>query len=376
VSDVLQSLSANSQLPIATAAAIAITVLSRRTAFRSSGLWLTLAVLGQAAALQLIEAGPYVRFQHYASPEGLDGTRLVSLGLIVAQCALVSGALLRRRRAIRAFFRGRFRYWRLALVAVAAFLAGAVPSLDLGLYAGELLFSFLIAAIGLGNAALVAAALPSSAVASLEDLARGALGDRGSSDAESRARLDRFALLAALWVLIATATLATVVYERHPHIPDETVYLYQARYLAAGAIEMSPPPVREGFHLDLMSYEENRWYSPLPPGWPAVLSIGVRVGLPWAVNPLLAAAGILLAYLLAWKLAGRRMARMCILLLCLSPWYIYMGMNYMNHTLSLVCALVAALAATNTRLMKGARSYPWALLAGLCIGALSLIRPL
>ena len=38
-----------------------------------------------------------------------------------------------------------------------------------------------------------------------------------------------------------------------------------------------------------MTYEKDRWFSPVPPGWPATLAMGEFSGVPWFVNPVRAA---------------------------------------------------------------------------------------
>ena len=64
--------------------------------------------------------------------------------------------------------------------------------------------------------------------------------------------LDRFAWCAAGATLVVTVLLALFVYERHPHVPDEVVYLLHARYLAAGRLFLDLPPVPAAFDVDLM----------------------------------------------------------------------------------------------------------------------------
>src|SRR5690606_10366434 len=129
-----------------------------------------------------------------------------------------------------------------------------------------------------------------------------------------------------------------------PHVPDEVIYLYHARYFAAGMLTMPAPPVPEAFNIDLMTYEPTRWYSPVPPGWPAALSVGVLLGAPWLVNPVLNALNVLLASMLLHAVYDRRTARLAVLLLAVSPWFLFMGMNFMTHTFTLTCALAAAVA--------------------------------
>jgi hypothetical protein len=63
-------------------------------------------------------------------------------------------------------------------------------------------------------------------------------------------------------------------------------------------LSMPAPPVPAAFEVDLMEYEPDRWYSPVPPGWPFALAAGMRLGVPWLVNPVLAGVNVLLTYLL------------------------------------------------------------------------------
>jgi 4-amino-4-deoxy-L-arabinose transferase-like glycosyltransferase len=104
-----------------------------------------------------------------------------------------------------------------------------------------------------------------------------------------------------------------------------------------------------------------------------MLALGVVLGVPWLVNPVLASMNVLLSYLLLREIYSRRTARIAVLLLCLSPWFVFMGMNFMAHTFTLTCALVAALAVVWAR--KTGRSI-WALIGGCSVGMVSLIRPL
>ena len=120
-------------------------------------------------------------------------------------------------------------------------------------------------------------------------------------------------------------------------------------------LTMPTPPVPEAFDVDLMHYEEDRWYSPVPPGWPAMLALGVLLGAPWLVNPVLAGLNVIAIYLLLGELYDRRTARMAVLLLCTSPWYVFMAINFMTHTFTLTCALAAAVAVARARRTGKAR---------------------
>jgi len=188
-----------------------------------------------------------------------------------------------------------------------------------------------------------------------------------------RVSIDRFAVCAALWVTVVSGSLAWFVYQHHPHIADEVVYLYNARYFAAGELVMPPPPLKEAFDVDLMDYQPSQWFSAVPVGWPAVLSVGERLGAAWLVNPVLGGLTIFLIYLIVGELYSRCLARISVLLVCASPWYLFLSMSYMNHVVTLSCALVAFWGILRARATGLAR---WAAVAGLGVGGTSLIRPL
>ncbi len=125
-----------------------------------------------------------------------------------------------------------------------------------------------------------------------------------------------------------------------------------------------------------MPFLENRpdkWYAAPPLGWPAVLAVGAALGAPWLVDPVLAGLNILLSYLLLGEVYPRRIARLGVLLLCVSPWHVFMAMSYMTHTLTMTCALAAWLGVARARRTGLLR---WAWLAGASAGAGTLIRPL
>lgn len=184
---------------------------------------------------------------------------------------------------------------------------------------------------------------------------------------------DRFAWGLAIASTALAALLAFCIYGGVPHVPDEMVYLFQARYLAAGHLWLEPPPVPQAFDLDLMLLDQGKWYCPVPPGWPLVLAIGAFAGVPWLVNPLLGGATVLVVYALLRELAPKRTARIGIALLASSPWFVFLNMSFMTHPLTLLAACVAALGVARSRRTGSIASCA---LSGVAIGVAALVRPL
>jgi hypothetical protein len=346
----------------ALSAALAVLGAACRHGAARAGFWLALALLGQATALQLITAGPGVGYQHYRPRAGWELAFLALQALIVLIGArgLLPGAL--------GWLRKQLSLVSVIVLALLAFFSSAKISRPLSGYFEELLFASGIGLVQLANVVLFAASLPSHVLARWRDR----WGRLGAGEAHKGA-LEPVAYLGALWSFLLAALLSFFVYERHPHVPDEVAYLIHAAYLAEGRLSLPAPPVPAGFELDLMLLDGGRWFSPVPIGWPLVLALGSRAGYPWLVNPALGGAAVLLLYLLARELADRSAARLAVLLLCVSPWFAFMNMSFMTHSLTLVCALLAAFATLRARRSRG---LLWAFLGGAGVGFLALVRPL
>jgi 4-amino-4-deoxy-L-arabinose transferase-like glycosyltransferase len=334
--------------------------------------WLALFLAGNLATLLLIHAGRLVGYQHYPPlPRLLHDSSPLLLGVFGVQALAVLWGVARARRNVAELLR-RYRGSALLLVAAGFVLTSATLSRDPASYFGELAFASFVQLIQLGNILLLAGSLNDGWLAAAGRFFDRCLGRPGVAVVEPEGP-DRWAWPLAGAVTLFAASLAFFVYQRHPHVPDEVVYLFHARYFAAGKLAMPLPPVPDAFSVDLMTYQATRWFSPVPPGWPAILALGARLGLPWLVDPILGGINILLAYGLLRELYPRRTARLATVLLAVSPWHLFMAMNFMTHTATLTCALAAALAVARLRRDPRLR---WALLGGFFLGVIGLIRPL
>ncbi len=344
--------------------------------------WFALALVGQAVALQMIEAGPLIHYQHYKPFDRLlTGTHPLLLIYLAVQSTLVAAGLRTRWPSIRAWTGRSFNVWQLLGVGLVFFLSSATVSREVWVYVAELFFAAFVQTVNLGNIVLMVWALPEEALGSLTRRLERLFGRLGKEpdlsfpkgDVGESGGVDRFAVVAAIWVTVLSAVLSVYSYERHPHIPDEVVYLYHARYFAGGMLTAPAPPVPEAFGVYLMGHVGSRWHPSTLPGWPVMLALGVLFGVPWLVNPALAGLNVLLSHLLLREMYDRHTARLALLLLCLSPWHIFMAMNFMSHTFVLTCSLAAAVAVSWAR--KTGKAV-WGLVGGFAVGMVSLIRPL
>ena len=264
----------------------------------------------------------------------------------------------------------RPRWWVVSFLAIAVILTSAAPRFPPGRFATELVVAGAIEIMAILTVLLAVTTLAPGLAEALNRAADRMLGD---ADERVAGGPDRWIMTVSTAAVIVAAVLARMAYQNHPHLPDEVVYLLHARYFARGLLTLPLPPVPAAFNIDLMQYEPTRWYSPVPPGWPALLALGVRAGAPWLVNPLLGGVSLVLAYLLLGTMYSRRTSRLAVLLLALSPWFLFMSMNLMTHSASLAFSLAAALGVARAR--QSGSAWP-ALLGGLALGVVSLIRPL
>lgn len=334
-------------------------------------LWFVLLVAGQGATLALTRSGKEVTYPHLQLERLVQPAYAPATAIVLLQLGLVLWGMSGQWGAAWRWVRTTIPPLALVVGGGALALLSAVASRDPQRFAAELVVATALQLAALATAVLLARSLDAPATLRAETWLTRHLGDARSTGPGRF--LDPFAVGAALAVTATCALLAVVVYERLPHVPDEIVYLWQARYFAEGRLQLPAPPVAAAFDVDLLFYEPGRVFSPLPPGWPALLAVGVRLGAPWLVNPLLSGLCVLLLHALMRRLDTPRTARLATLLLATSPWFLFLGMSLMTHSATLACALAAALGIAVAR----ARAVAWpAAAAGVGVGVIGLIRPL
>jgi 4-amino-4-deoxy-L-arabinose transferase-like glycosyltransferase len=192
---------------------------------------------------------------------------------------------------------------------------------------------------------------------------------------------DSLAFVLALGAVLAASWVALYVFEGLPHLEDEMATLWQAEIIADGEIYLESPPSPLSFLVPFVVDHDGRRFGKYPPGWPATLSLGVRAGAPWLVNPLLAGLSVWLVYRLGSKVRGRGVGLLSAALTASSPMFWMLSGSLMGHSQGLFLALAFALAWLDLFPARGApsRGLPGGLLiavAGLSLGLLVLTRPL
>jgi hypothetical protein len=184
-------------------------------------------------------------------------------------------------------------------------------------------------------------------------------------------------IVPAIIASLIAVLLAWFSFERLPHVEDEVAFLFQARTLAGGALSVPalPEATLPGLEHYLLEVRDGRWFATTPPGWPALLAVGILLGVPWLINPILTIPSVLLAHNITKRHSNTNTANIVALLMATSPWFLGTAASMMPHMITLTLTLFAWWALLHSR-DKGADALRWALLAGLAMGWIFATRQL
>lgn len=185
-----------------------------------------------------------------------------------------------------------------------------------------------------------------------------------------------FAVMVAAVTAVLSLVFAVYLFELAPTTSDEIAQLWHAKMLVHGRLSLPADPNPEFFAMDNI-ISTPRWYSQYPIGGPAVLALGVVLGVPWLVNPALAALAAVAMYHFGRRAFGETQGRAIAALFSLTPMVLMMSGSYMNHVpvLFLAACTLAALVEWE-RATTPRRAMTFAALVGAAIGAMATIRPL
>ncbi len=206
----------------------------------------------------------------------------------------------------------------------------------------------------------------------------------GKADPRPSPRLGAADLLEGRWapvlLLVALPTflysfVAWEVFAAAPLHIDSMTQAFQARILAEGGLSVPAPADSRFFSSFLIVELGDRAFAHFPPGWAAILVVGLLLKVPWVVAPLcgaLAAWGLFL--LLRENGESGRTALLTALLFALAPWVVFNAASWMNHTPA-VCFIVLG----SYALLRGIHSptsWIWPGLGAASLGMAVLIRPM
>lgn len=149
-------------------------------------------------------------------------------------------------------------------------------------------------------------------------------------------RADWVALLISILGIIFSFLVADRVFERIPHLEDEIAYVWQARVISEGELTVETPPEPKKFLVPFVVDYEGRRFGKYPLGWPAVLAVGVKLGIRGLINPLLAGLGLWFIYRLSKQLMGETVGLLSAGLTLFSPFFLMNSGSLLSHPLGLV----------------------------------------
>jgi hypothetical protein len=190
-------------------------------------------------------------------------------------------------------------------------------------------------------------------------------------------RADRFALLLSLFAVLVSALVTDRIFERLPHIEDEMAYVWQADAVAGGRLTVPSPVAPKSFLVPFVVDYHGQRFGKYPPGWPALLGIGVLFGARSWVNPLLAGLAVWLAYRLGKRVSTETVGLLTAGLTLTSPFFLINSGSLLSHPFGLVLSEAFALAWLDAW-DDEPRLNPWwpTMAAALSLGMLALTRPL
>ena len=343
----------------------------RGSAIASFVAFAALAIAAQAALLQFVDSPHYAVFQHLRIWEGWCEHPLASALVLLLLVVCVAGAV----RWVPVLGRGLLAQLgparSLILIAIVGF-SSAVAAVDLPATILEAVTGATLALMLLGAVTLAVRAIPESTLVSAGRWLDARISLPGGDDRSIKPWDRRLPWAAAAWVLSLGALIGVFVFERMPHIDDSISYLFQAKYYATGRLYLPAPPDSAAFHVAQVVVNGDRWFSYGFPGWPAVLAAGVRLGVPWLVNPVLAALSVPLAHAVLRRTYDRGTANLAAILLATSPWLLFMAGELFGHPAANVWLLLTILGILMQR--ENPRRHG-AAIAGVAMGLLFLTRP-
>lgn len=181
--------------------------------------------------------------------------------------------------------------------------------------------------------------------------------------------------LVALLATIVYASVARLILGGRPLLIDEIIQSYQALIYASGHLSLALPAHPEFFSATHLIDFPDKVYSQFPAGGPAFLALGVLVGSPWLVGPVLGGLAVV-----AFGACLRRLepapgtALAALLLFAFAPFMAFMSGSWMNHVPTLFAILVGSAGLAGMLLEPKAR-WNSAVACGLGFGIAAAVRP-
>jgi len=151
---------------------------------------------------------------------------------------------------------------------------------------------------------------------------------------------DRWFLAALCAVVLGfTVWMAWVPLEGIPKGGDEAAYMVQSRIYARGRTVAPEPEVsspRDLFPFRHFIFDDGRWFVMYTPIHSLLMAPFTRTGIAPLMGPMLGTLSLIGAYLLFRQITGKATARLGILVMAVSPFFLFMSASHMAHNTELM----------------------------------------
>ena len=146
-------------------------------------------------------------------------------------------------------------------------------------------------------------------------------------------------VLAAL-VFAAAALFRSHVLMNAPITDDESTYEFIAETLLQGRL-VNPVPSDPDFYANqFIVINDHGWYGKYPVGHPAVLALGLALGIRNLFPPFITALSLLVTFLIGERIFGKKAAVIAVVLLLLSPHFVWTGATLLSQTTTTLLMLL------------------------------------
>lgn len=186
----------------------------------------------------------------------------------------------------------------------------------------------------------------------------------------SRSSHRRLALVASLCAVCFIAWAMFFLFDGRPITDDELTYRNQASILMEGGLGRAEPPLH---YVELFTIATRAGYTgKYLPGEPLLQVPGILLGVPGAMHLPLAALTLLLCFYTLRQSAGSTVASWTVVLLALSPMFLFTSATGQSLASSLFCVALAGFG-----YVHAVHRRPWlgALILGTAVGFGMTVRP-
>jgi hypothetical protein len=189
---------------------------------------------------------------------------------------------------------------------------------------------------------------------------------------EEITRVNYFLVFLLFVFFISVTFISVKIYNSYPYCMDEYNYIYQAGIFARGELTEKvinfPIELIDKFFIRI----GDRQFSKYPPFFSMILSIGVILGIPALVNPIISLLTLIFLYKLIRTFANSNISNCAVLLVASNPYFLGYSSSYFAQPLSLMLTVLGFFIAA--KFSKFSIKYQYIL--GVVIGLHFWTRPL